>query len=220
MADHECQREPQEAVDRMDVDSEKQSPLHDQVTVGLNRWSTMGIPLLLPLRDELYSLAATLVRQNAVSFYSENSRAARAYWESLLEQTTISTQTSCFDPAVVSSFRVLNGFMMSKARPSYTSRLAHVQLIYFFDAVEEKVNSARQHGFVHRAAGYRNASIALDIYMSAQDGVADPAIRRRQLLERKRAGRRWKELAGPSPLFLLVYSDAAERIVYAQLPPL
>ncbi|KAK3377444.1 hypothetical protein B0H63DRAFT_372150, partial [Podospora didyma] len=154
-----------------------------------------------------------LIRRDAMSFYAENSQHARACWESLLEQTAISASTSCFDPAIVSSFRMLDHVITSKGSTPFVSRLAYVQLMRHFDTVEETIDSSRRHGLIHRAAGYRNASIALDIYMTAQEGYTDPASRRRQLLERKRAGRRWKQLAGPSYLFLLVYSDAAERIV-------
>ncbi len=57
--------------------------------------------------------------------------------------------------------------------------------------------------------GCRDASIALDTDMVAQDGPPNQVSDRRLLLERKRVGRRWKQLAGPSPFFLLIYSDAA-----------
>jgi hypothetical protein len=67
----------------------------------------------------------------------------------------------------------------------------------------------RQNGIIHRESGYRNASIAVDIYLSAQVGYNDTMYQRRQVLERKRVGRRWKKLAGPSPLLLLIYSQMA-----------
>jgi hypothetical protein len=208
----------------MDVDSEAQptflSPRkRGQVDKAIRRQSSASCSPLPSVDDRLHSLAATLVRQDAMSFYAENSYQARACWVSLLKQTSISASASCFDPAIVSSFRTLDHMIMSKRSSPLVSRLAYVQLIRLFDTVEETIEYSRRHGFVHRAAGYRNASIALDIYMKAQEGYADAASHRRQLLERKRAGRRWKQLAGPSPLFLLVYSDAAERIVYVKPPP-
>lgn len=164
--------------------------------------------------DRLHSLAATLVRQDAMTYYLENCHHARDCWFSLVQQTTIPAGSSCLDPVIISSFRVLDSIIMSKKSTPIASGLAYVQLIRLFDRLEEIVASSRQRGLVHREAGYRNASIALDIYMTAQEECTDPAARRRQLLERKRAGRRWKQLAGPSPLFLLVYSGAAPRIVY------
>ena len=90
------------------------------------------------------------------------------------------------------------------------SRLAHVQLVRLFHSVETAVKSERQKGLVHGKPGYGNASIAIDIYQSAQHALS----RRGQFLERRRAARRWAQLAGPYPLLLLIYSGATEAIVF------
>ncbi len=174
----------------MDVDNEARSTLasprkRGQIDKVMRRQSGTGFSPLPHVDNRLHSLAATLVRQDAMSFYAENSHHARACWVSLLKQTTISTGTSCFDPAIVSSFRVLDQIITSKENLTLVSRLAYVQLMCLFNTLEELIDSSRRHGLVHRAAGYRNASIALDIYMEAQEGYTDPTSRRRQLLERK-----------------------------------
>ncbi|KAK0702694.1 hypothetical protein B0H67DRAFT_468601, partial [Lasiosphaeris hirsuta] len=147
-----------------------------------------------------------LVRQDAMFFFAVNSQHAQVYWASLSKETNISSNTNCFDPAIITSFRKLDHIITSKESSPIMSRFAYIQLMRLFDTVEEIINSSRQLGLIYRAAGYRNASIALDIYMSVQEGYTNSGYRRRQLLERKRTGRRWRQLAGPSPLFLLVYS--------------
>lgn len=50
--------------------------------------------------------------------------------------------------------------------------------------------------------------------MRAQEDCSHPDALRRELKERKQAGRSWSDLAEPSPLFAMIYSKAAEPIVY------
>lgn len=92
-------------------------------------------------------------------------------------------------------------------------RLAFVQLIRVFRSVEASIASDRKEGRSRRKPRYRDASVAIDIYLSAQDGDQGNRATRQDLLERKRAGKSWFELSGPCPLLVLVYSEAAEPIV-------
>ncbi|CAJ2505621.1 Uu.00g130150.m01.CDS01 [Anthostomella pinea] len=62
-------------------------------------------------------------------------------------------------------------------------------------------------------AGYQDATIAMDIYMSAQENLTDAESTRRDLSERKTTARKWVQLAGPSPFLLLTYSNTAEMII-------
>ncbi|KAK7582818.1 hypothetical protein V3481_012116 [Fusarium oxysporum f. sp. vasinfectum] len=82
-----------------------------------------------------------------------------------------------------------------------------------FSVLENIIKLERESGQVIRGRYYRDSSVALDIYMSAQDDASDLYCLRRRLKERKRAGRSWRDLSKPSPLLVLMYSDAAERIV-------
>ncbi|KAH8742899.1 hypothetical protein F5883DRAFT_594913 [Diaporthe sp. PMI_573] len=98
------------------------------------------------------------------------------------------------------------------------SRLAYVQLVRVIRLLENRVALDRQAGRLHRRSGYRNASIALDIYLKAQETLSTSSSRR-TLIERKRLAKRWSELAGPWPLFLLDYSDEAEEIIQCHRRP-
>lgn len=212
-------------VDRMDIDDERLSaspPPRDRTSEEMvpQQSSAVCLPhsnVISPVN----SLATTLLRQNAILFFTVNSQNAHACWASLSKETRLSPSTNSSDPAIVTSFQRLDNIITSKESSLIMSRFAYVRLMQLFDTIEEIINSSRQQGLIHRAAGYRNASIALDIYMSTQEGYASSG-HRRQLLERKRTGRRWRQLAGPSPLFLLVYSDKTERVVCVTLtyPPM
>jgi hypothetical protein len=60
---------------------------------------------------------------------------------------------------------------------------------------------------------YTNASIALDIYMTAQEDLSNPDVLRQELQERTQVGKWWKTLSKPSPLLVLMYSEAADSIM-------
>lgn len=77
----------------------------------------------------------------------------------------------------------------------------------------------RESGQALREPCYRDATIAVDIYMKAQEDCSNPDALRREVKDRKRASRSWSNPAGPSPLFTMIYSDAAEPIVYDVIPP-
>ncbi|KAJ0100662.1 hypothetical protein J7T55_000107 [Diaporthe amygdali] len=137
----------------------------------------------------------------------KNYQATLSGWISLVIKTSLPIGVVSSDPRVITAFRVLDSAI---SKPGVLSRLAYIQLIRTFRTLEEMIAEDRQCGRIHREVGYRNASVAVNIYMSAQDSRPDVNALRRELLERKRTGRRWTELAGPSPLCLLLYSGESE----------
>lgn len=88
-----------------------------------------------------------------------------------------------------------------------------------FRSLEAIIKSDRDRGRMHRGPYYRDSSVAMDIYMSAQETQSNTKRLRLKLKGgRKRFSKRWGTLAAPSPLFVLVYTDAAEAIMYVALP--
>ena len=158
---------------------------------------------------QLNELSSTLVRKDAITFFAENHERVLVSWISMLKDTSFERDMSCSDPRVTSAFRTLDRVITGQTGTELLRRLAYVRLICLFERVEEMIALDRQNGIIHRESGYRNASIAVDIYLSAQVGYNDTMHQRREVLERKRVGRRWKKLAGPSPLLLLIYSQMA-----------
>lgn len=156
------------------------------------------------------ALALRLIRKNAAAYFMKNYQATLSGWISLVVKTSLPIGVVSSDSQVITTFRVLDNAI---SKPGVLSRLAYIQLIRTFRTLEERIAEDRQCGRIHREVGYRNASVAVDIYMSAQDSRPDVNALRRELLERKRTGRRWTELAGPSPLCLLLYSSESEIFV-------
>ena len=89
------------------------------------------------------------------------------------------------------------------------ARLAYVQLYRLLRILERRVVLDRKvHHIRNRSP---NSSIALDIYMAAQS--CNPPSRR-QLIERKNLAKRWSDLAGRWAIFVLLYSEDAEDIMF------
>jgi hypothetical protein len=158
-----------------------------------------------------HELCSTLVRTDASSSFDEKFESALNCWTSLLKETTINAKTSV-DPCITTVLKTLDGLFRAK-ESSLVKSFAYLRLLQVFDHLEQLITLERRHNLRHDKPGRRNASIAVDIYMSLQEKDVDTILHRRQLAERKRIARRWRMLAGPSPFFLLVYSDAAERIM-------
>jgi hypothetical protein len=163
----------------------------------------------LYIRNKMLEIVPGLVRHDVVTFFANHFEKALDSWISILTKTTIPDNVTSSDPRVLNSFQLLD-----KARTDgdkMLSRLAYIRLAYVFESLQEIVASDRRNGQLPAPRrGCGNASIATDIYIKAQQAVTS----RNEVKERKRIARRWRTLAGPSPIFVIIYSGAAERLVY------
>ncbi|KAL8295056.1 hypothetical protein RB601_003574 [Gaeumannomyces tritici] len=166
----------------------------------------------------LHTICTRLVHKHPVAHFIQKFESVLGRWSFLLSQTKLSCEIPSTDRRVITVLRALDQVITAGNGDKLLSRLARVQLVRVLDILEARVAMERQGGHLHRRSGYRNASIVLDIYMSAQAEVF-PFVSRRTLTERKRVAKRWSELAGPWPLFLLVYSEEAEEIVQRRNMP-
>ncbi len=155
-------------------------------------------------------IVPSLVRHDMITFFANHFETALESWMSIVIKTTIPDNVASSDPCVLNSFQVLD-----KARTDgdkMLSRLAYIRLAYIFESLQKIVASDRRNGqLLARRRGYRNASIATDIYLEAQQAVTSRA----EVKLRNRVARRWRILAGPSPIFVIIYSEVAERLAYA-----
>jgi hypothetical protein len=163
---------------------------------------------------QVTELSSKLVRAEATDFFDKNHEALFVSWISLLRNTSFTGDMTCSDPNVASALRTIDRIITGQeGMQMLLTRVAYIRLIHLFERLEKMAALDRRNGLIHREFGYRNASIAVDIYLGAQEGRGKATYQRRELLERKRIGQRWLQLAGPSPLFLLIYSEEAEQIV-------
>jgi hypothetical protein len=90
------------------------------------------------------------------------------------------------------------------------SRFAYIQLINTIDSLKKASAVHRLAGLVESRA---DASIPLDIYLEGKGIPLNSQKLRNKLSKYTTIGRRWSELAGPSPFWLALYSDQAETIM-------
>lgn len=228
------QMELSDTSDLMDVDSGQQSPRIGKVgapsqsvliLLGEHSENTNSVPTRSSGRiKQKWSLAQTLslsnrlLKQDAIYFFVDTCEAVLADWISLIQKTTLPMDTPLTPDYMSSAFDVLEGIITNRKEAKLSSRFGYVQLVNFFQCLEDRIKLERRRGRFERKSGYGNASLAIDIYLHARKGVISDSRLKSQLRERKRIGRRWKRLAGPSELFLIIYSDLADVIVYAVAP--
>ncbi|KAH8750225.1 hypothetical protein F5883DRAFT_357905, partial [Diaporthe sp. PMI_573] len=152
-----------------------------------------------------------VIRPDAIAFFTNSRGEALAAWVLLLQVTTFPHTIASSDNRFLVAFKALDCSIINSKESYMLRRFAYLRLIYLFNFLKSIIQSERRKGLVRRARGYGNASFALEIYLGAQGHSS--AAQKRTLIERMRTGRRWKKLAGPSPFFLLIYSDAAEAVV-------
>lgn len=158
------------------------------------------------------ALCARLVYQEGITNFLQSFESVITPWSRILCETTPPDDILSTDDRFINALRTLDLAIAARENNSrLLSRLAYVQLYRLMKFLERRVGLDRRAGRLHRRSGYQNASIALDVYMSAQN---HPSPTRRSLIERKCLAKRWNDLAGPWPIFVLVYSKEAEKIMF------
>ncbi|KAH8747964.1 hypothetical protein F5883DRAFT_436876, partial [Diaporthe sp. PMI_573] len=123
--------------------------------------------------------------------------------------TTLPKNIACTDPAVTRAFQAVDRVI--EGNEHRLARLGHTCLIRLLTTLEGIIASDRRHGRIQTSVGYRNASVALDLYIMARGEQQDCA--RSKLYKRTRTAKRWFHLGGNSPLLLFAHADAAESIM-------
>lgn len=154
-----------------------------------------------------------LMTPDSLDLFARNCKTILADWVSLLFKTTPPDGLNSADVRFVQAFRNIDNAITGPGGNKLLSRLAYLQLMRLSDSLEEIVRSEREYGS-GRQSGRGDASYVIEIYKKAQEHTGVDAKKLAALFrERRRIGRQWQRLAGPSPLLLLVYSNYAETIV-------
>lgn len=152
----------------------------------------------------------SLILPNARPDFAHSILDIYGFWLQLLRNTTLPRDIQCTDASVIHAFQNIDQIINND---SQLSRLAFVQLARFMTSLRGVVAVDRKHGRIHTTVGYRNASVALDIYIKAQTQFDTPEAFRKKLNRRVRIAKRWDHLGGSSPLLLIVHSHVAGQLV-------
>ncbi|KAL6409079.1 hypothetical protein AUP68_05448 [Ilyonectria robusta] len=154
-----------------------------------------------------------LMGANPLQSFNKNCESVLVDWNRLKSETAIPDATSSSDSRIVHAFKAIDNVICGIRGSTLLRRLAYVRLMQLFTFVENLVRFERESGRVKRGRCCRDASVALDVYISAQEGTLSPSEIRQQVKQRKRVGKKWTDLSKPSPLLVLIYSGAADSIV-------
>ncbi|KAH8891483.1 hypothetical protein GQ53DRAFT_623118, partial [Thozetella sp. PMI_491] len=160
----------------------------------------------------LESLSHGLVRRDATRCFADNCKNIWEAWTSLLRETTLPPTVASSDTRVIAAFRAVDSAITAKQSTAVLRWLAYARLTALFDSLRPVVRSERKNGESYRERGDRDISAIIDIYENAQR-ASDRQGLRREILGHRRIAQRVKLLAGPSPLFLLMYSEKAEAVM-------
>lgn len=120
-------------------------------------------------------ICSRLIRPDVLAFFANNCEVALTSWISMLEKTKVPPTTS---EGFVAAFREIDGVIGGGDITGILPRLAyiHIQLRYLFAALESAVRSDHVvHGRVNLRRGHGVASVAMGIYVSAQQAPTSRA---------------------------------------------
>lgn len=163
---------------------------------------------------QLESLSNRLIRRNAIECFANNCEKIWEDWTSLLWKTTLPPNIASSDTRFIAAFRAVDSVISDKQSACVLRWLAYVRLMALFNSLEHVVRGERENGKAYRGRGNRDISVVINIYENAQRS-SDRQGLRNMIWKHRRIGKRVESLAGPSPLFLLIYSDEAETVMYA-----
>ena len=163
-------------------------------------------------------LSNRLIGHNPIGTFAGNCEKTLPDWITLLRNATLPNGVTSGDPRIITAFKAVDSIICGQGT-NMLRRLANVHLMRLFGSLEAIIETDRETGRIHREPYYRDDHVAMDIYTRAQETHSNTNELRLKLRRgRKRFSKRWRDLATASPLFVLVYSDAAESIVHVPLP--
>lgn len=151
-----------------------------------------------------------LIRPDAGTIFEEHYHQICHVWTTILLNSSLAPDIKCTDVAVRSAFEFLDRVITGDAH-ALVKRLAYVQLTSLLRLVQEIIAVDRQNRLIRPKYGKPNVSVSIDIYLS----IYEEGFPRSAILRRVRRAKRWTDLAGPSPLLLLTFSEEAEKIMFA-----
>src|SRR6266566_1778027 len=166
------------------------------------------------ISPRILSFADRLIGPEPTYYFTDNCEKTLTGWIELLSHTNppADINISSSDHRWAAVFQKLDDILVGRQGTYLLRRLAFVQHKRISDLLQEIVRSERENG-TGRGTGIGDASVVMDIYKTAQENRLHPSKLNNAIDERRRTSRHWEMFAGPSPLFLLIYSEVAETVV-------
>lgn len=179
------------------------------------RWTSINDRVLTQLSQCIFGWAPGHT-------FVDNCKKTLADWASLLAKVIVPEDVASGDPGFVAAFAILEGVLSGNQTTALLRRLAFVEMMRLSDTLQVVIKSERDNRRLYRPSGCGDASMVMDVHgralqsnnnsSSSGKPLANEEVRR-IVRERRRTGRRYVCLAGPSPLCLLAYSGVVETFV-------
>lgn len=191
-------------------------------TLQLRRLSSKEMKRLHGMRRLQNASAATLhsrqfIHHDAIRFFLANWTSFFEIWVTLLEETRIRDEGYLSPQSIMPAVNALERTITTDNPSNHISRIGYMQLSCFLDSLVERIKSDRIDGLLTTQRGRGDMSTAIDLYVDAQKPATNKFVSRRKLQECRRIGRRWRELAKPSFLLLVIFTNDADLFVYVDL---
>lgn len=154
----------------------------------------------------------SLIRTDVDDFFVANYRAAVVDWISLLQNTQPEKKWPPSALHLKSVLQILGNVISGNG--GLPPKFGFVRLHGFIQALEDQIQEQRELCSFVGKSGCGNATIAIKACVDAFEGDLSEKQVRRALKIYKRAATRWEKMNKESVFLLLVFSDAAEAIVY------
>ena len=169
---------------------------------------------------QILVVTSLLIRKDSISYFLDNCHLLYKGWMLFAAQRPVVKND--VEASVIDAFDTVQGLVKGNRIRRLLLRLAFIHLARVIDTYKAVAAADRVQGKASRNVGQRDASVAIDIYLREKRKVSSEEIKRSRLSGYCRSGRRWAELAGPTPILVFVFPQVAETIVYVPplLPPL
>ncbi|CAM1503410.1 Fc.00g081860.m01.CDS01 [Cosmosporella sp. VM-42] len=160
---------------------------------------------------DIGQMAESLASPSAIEAFSENIERIYIFWVQLRVGSSFKHGADS-DDSIVRALQFIDEMIANKENPRQLSRLSHIALINLIEEINKQSFQRRQ-GLIQSKSGHRKATLAIDLYLTAQGPVHNKAHAKKQLNRRLQISRRWMEMPAGCPLLLVTLGDAAEKIV-------
>ncbi|PVH68606.1 hypothetical protein DL98DRAFT_578750, partial [Cadophora sp. DSE1049] len=155
-------------------------------------------------------VARLLVSKDSISYFRDNCRLIYEGWVSFSAEPLADNN---FEQSLIAAMDIVQGLMKGNRIRRLLLRFAYMHLARTILDCKTVAATDRIQGNTYRSVGIRDAPVAIDMYLKAKQDVSGESLKRSTLLGYYRAGRRWADLAGSSPLSGFIFPQMAETIV-------
>ncbi|KAI3326517.1 hypothetical protein HD806DRAFT_532284 [Xylariaceae sp. AK1471] len=159
--------------------------------------------------SEITRVAHKLFTNYTVNQLIYDSKVALQDWLHLLELTTLPSRIASSDPIVATRLNLLDSIIAGN-HGRFISRLAHIQFLHAMESLEAIIARDRSSGITNSQRDRKGAKNAA--YRRYREASTRP-LGVQQLYHLKRCCIRYQVLAGPSPIFILAYTDMVDIVV-------